>query len=148
MIEQCTNFKETSEDFKTLLENKIIEKTEKFNYRSQEIYAYKLTKRGKTVAKNEGFTTYYSNSKKHDIAHATNIITNFNDKLDFYHSEKELKNIPGASRVDGAIISPEGTILVETITQNYSKEKIENKRIYAERYSEQHEYVEYLEMKV
>lgn len=91
--------------------------------------------------------TYYSNSNRHDIAHATNVITNFKDKLDFYHSEKELNNISGTSRVDGAIISPSGTILLETITQNYSKEKIESKRAYADRYRQNHEYVEYLEMR-
>lgn len=146
LLEKSTGLKESSKYIKALIENKIIEKTEKFNYKTNEIEAYKLTKKGKNLAKEEGLTVYYSNSKRHDIAHATNIINCFTDKLDFYKSEKELKKISGLSKCDGAITMPSGTILVETITQNYSKEKIESKRAYAESYSAE-QYVEYLEFK-
>lgn len=146
LIEKSSNLKESNNKFKELIENKFIEKTEKFNYKNQETQAYKLTSKGKNWAKSEGLTVYYSNSKRHDIAHATNVINCFQDKLDYYKSEKELKEIKGFSRCDGAIQHPSGTILVETITQNYSKEKIESKREYAERYNAE-QYVEYLEFK-
>ncbi len=146
LIEKSTNLKESSIKFKELIENKVIEKTEKFNYKNQETYAYKLTRKGKNLAKNEGFTVYYSNSKKHDLAHATNVINCFNDKLDFYKSEKELKEIKGFSRCDGAIECPSGTILIETITKSYSKDKIDSKRAYAERYDAE-QCVEYQEFR-
>ena len=147
LIKECTDLTENSSDFKALLEKKIIEKTENFFYKEEQTYSYKLTPKGQKISKNNGFTPYFSNSKKHDIAHATNVINDYKDQLDFYKSEKELPKIRGASRVDGAIISPQGTILLETITQDYSRQQISQKREYAKKYKEQNEYIEYVEMK-
>ena len=64
------------------------------------------------------------------------------DKLDFYKSEKELQEIKGFSRCDGAIEHPSGTILIETITKNYGIEKINSKRAYAEKYNAE-QYIEF-----
>lgn len=93
--------------------------------------AYGLTTKAQRFLKNKGKTLYYSNSARHDVIHATNVISQFKDYLDYYVSEKELSTWTyGTSRVDGAIKVNGRNIYLETITRNYKADKIQSKRDY------------------
>lgn len=110
--------------------------------------AYGLTPKGQRFLKNKGKTLYYSNSARHDIIHATNVISQFKDYLNYYVSEKELANCPyGYSRVDGAIKVNGKTIYLETITRNYKKTKIQAKRDYINSIRATDSNCEYIEFK-
>lgn len=115
---------------------------EKVNY-------FKLTTKGQKLIKEKGYKLYYSNSPRHDIIHATNVIEHFKDVLDYYKHEKELpeSRFESCSRVDGAIIYDDNVIYVETITRNYKQPKIEAKRNYVETYGacHRHSYIEFNE---
>lgn len=103
---------------------------------------FKLTTKGQKLIKKKGYKLYYSNSPRHDIIHATNVIDQFKDYLDHYKHEKELPDAKAkdCSKVDGAIFLDDGIIYLETITRNYKKDKINAKRRYADLYSEKAKY--------
>lgn len=105
--------------------------------KKEEIKYFTLTSSGQRYLKNKGEKIYSSNSIRHDIIHATNVIESFKEDLDFYYHEKELKesNFNDCSRVDGALFYPCGhAIYIETITRHYSSEKILAKQNYVETY--------------
>lgn len=97
---------------------------------------FKLTTKGQKLIKEKGYKLYYSNSPRHDIIHATNVIEHFKDSLNYYKHEKELPEsfFKSCSRVDGAIIYKDNTIYIETITRNYKEPKIQAKREYVKTY--------------
>lgn len=117
--------------------------------RKEKVNYYKLTSKGQRFIKEKGFKIYYSNSPRHDVVHATNVIEQFKDKLDYYKHEKELKEsyLPSScSRTDGAILYNNHTIYLETITRNYRKDKIAAKRNYVYTYGAlDAQYVEFKE---
>lgn len=105
--------------------------------KKEEIKYFVLTNSGQKFLKNKGEKIYSSNSARHDIIHATNVIESFKEDLDFYKHEKELREscFRDCSRVDGAFFYPNGDIVyVETVTRHYSSDKIEAKQNYVDTY--------------
>lgn len=110
--------------------------------------AYGLTSKGQRFLKNKGRNLYYSNSSRHDVIHATNVISQFKDHLNYYKHEKELSSWTyGTSRVDGAIILNDKAIYLETITKHYKKPKIQAKRDYMDLIKATNSNCEYIEFK-
>lgn len=96
-----------------------------------------LTNAGQKFLINRGEKIYSSNSARHDIIHATNVIESFKGDLNFYRHEKELKEsfFKDCSRTDGAFFYPNGDIIyVETITRYYNSNKIKAKQNYVDTY--------------
>lgn len=125
--------------FDTLLKLKYIVKTEVEDKETKEIHeVYKLAPRGKTYIKDnfENKSIYSSNSKYHDFKQSNFLFQHYQNKeIDTYKHEKELdyetKGYREGSRPDGLLINLEGEeVYIETITKNYSKEKIERKLYY------------------
>lgn len=148
-VEQLYN-KEGEKFLSDLIKEGYVEKGKKEIRINQENVSYfKLTTKGQKLVKSKGYTLYYSNSARHDIVHATNVISHFKDFLDYYKHEKELKECPYGtySRVDGAIIHNNNTIYVETITRNYKQTHIDSKRGYVKAYGtrDKHSYIEFNE---
>ncbi|WP_455539539.1 hypothetical protein [Terrisporobacter sp.] len=118
--------------FEQLLSNNYIKiGPKKVKINEEMIDYYKLTEKGKKFLKEKDYTIYFSNSARHDIIHATNVISQFKDFLNYYQHEKELDQpIYSGSKVDGAIVYEDTIIYIETITRSYSTEKIKQKRDY------------------
>lgn len=105
--------------------------------KKEEIKYFVLTNIGQKFLKNKGEKIYSSNSARHDIIHATNVIESFKEDLDFYRHEKELKEsfFKDCSRTDGALFYPNGDVVyIETITRHYNSDKIEAKQNYVNTY--------------
>lgn len=139
-LEQILGLQEYEKIKNELVEKKFIKLGEKkVKIKRNKINYYKLTTKGVTYLKNKDYTIYSSNSPRHDLIHATNVLDNFSsNQIDNYKHEKELYsygNRDDISRVDGAIENTDGSIiLIETITKYYKQEQIESKREYARLY--------------
>lgn len=122
-----------------LLKLKYIIETDVVDNKTKEVHkVYKLAPRGKTYIKDnfENTSIYSSNSKYHDFKQSNFLFKHYNNQeIDTYKHEKELDNktkgYREGSRPDGFLINSEGEeIYIETVTKNYSKEKIEKKLYY------------------
>lgn len=139
-LEQILSPQEYEKIKNELVENGFIKLGEKeVKIKRNKINYYKLTTKGVTYLKNKDYKIYSSNSPRHDLIHATNVLDNFtSNQIDNYKHEKELysyENRYDISRVDGAIENADGSIiLIETITKNYKQEQVEAKREYARLY--------------
>lgn len=134
-IEQIVGSSNSDEILKELKGKGLIKDGDKpIKIKRNDINYFKLTKTGISFLKRNNRKIYFSNSPRHDVIHATNVLDNFSEKqIDNYKHEKELYNFSreGVSRVDGAIINEDGTmILIETITRNYTPNHIKAKRAY------------------
>lgn len=126
-----------------LIEEGYVKKGEKdVRVNKEKVSHFRLTTKGQKLVKEKGYKLYYSNSPRHDIIHATNVIEQFKDYLDHYKHEKELPDAKArdCSKVDGAIFLDDSIIYLETITRNYKKDKINAKRRYADLYSNKAKY--------
>lgn len=126
--------------FNILLKLKYIKKVKVIDKKTNKVeIAYKLDTRGKTYIKDnfENKNIYASNSEFHDLKQSNFLFEHYTNKdIDTYQHEKELENIHAenrnTSRPDGFLInSATGKgVYIETITRNYSKQKIERKLAY------------------
>lgn len=126
--------------FNILLKLKYIKKIKVIDKETKEVhYCYKLAERGRTYIKDnfDNAAIYSSNSNFHDLKQSNFLFEHYkNEEIDTYRHEKELENLydkdRATSRPDGYLINAttgEG-VYIETITKNYSKQKIENKLSY------------------
>lgn len=126
--------------FNDLLKLKYIVKVKVIDKETKEVYkCYKLGERGKTYVKDnfENTSIYASNSDFHDLKQSNFLFEYYqNEDIDTYKHEKELEDLfdrdRDTSRPDGYLINSttgEG-VYIETITKNYSKQKIERKLSY------------------
>lgn len=139
-LELIVGSKEYVKIKKELIENGFIKLGDKeVKIKRNKIDYYKLTQNGINWLKNKDYTIYSSNSPRHDVIHATNVLDNFSsNQIDNYKHEKELYSCgdrDDISRVDGAIENTDGSIiLIETITKHYKPKQIKAKREYARLY--------------
>lgn len=103
----------------------------------KETESYVLGKRGIKEVKDRYSNYYKSNSTVHDLKHSNFVFNKFKkEDIQYYRHEKELPTPArggGASRADGAFVYPSGDmILVETYTRNYTEERKDAKKAYAD----------------
>lgn len=144
--ENCIKYSEdldkciSNNRFEVLAKLKYIKKVKVINNETKEVeIGYKLNTRGKTYVKDhlDNATIYSSNSDFHDLKQSNFLFEHYtNQDIDTYKHEKELESLieetRETSRPDGYLIdvkTGEG-IYIETITKNYSKEKIDKKLSY------------------
>lgn len=126
--------------FNLLVKLKYIKKVKVVDKETKKVEtAYKLNTRGKNYIKDnfDNQSIYSSNSNFHDLKQSNFLFEHYTNKdIDTYQHEKELENIHAenrnTSRPDGFLInSATGKgVYIETITRNYSKNKIERKLAY------------------
>lgn len=124
--------------FNALVKLKYIVKTKVVNKETKEVYeCYQLGNRGKVYIRDnfENSSIYASNSDFHDLKQSNFLFEYYkNEDIDTYKHEKELENLcnKNTSRPDGYLINTETGegVYIETITRNYSKQKIERKLSY------------------
>jgi len=126
--------------FNVLVKLKYIKKVKVVDKVTKEVHeGYKLLDRGKTYIKDnfDNALIYSSNSQIHDLKQSNFLFEHYtNNEIDTYKHEKELENLyvtnRNTSRPDGCLIcsDTQETVYIETITPNYSKNKIDRKLSY------------------
>ena len=125
--------------FNVLIKLKYIKKVKVVDKVTKEVSeGYKLLDRGKTYIKDnfDNASVYSSNSPFHDLKQSNFLFEHYkNEEIDTYKHEKELENLytdRKTSRPDGCLFSSEAQeiVYIETITPNYSKQKIDRKLSY------------------
>ena len=129
------NKKISKSRFNILLKLKYIKKIPVVDKKTSKVYeAYTLSDRGRTYIKDFlGGNIYSSRSTFHDYHQSNFLFENFSiDEIETYKHEKELTAPSKISRPDGQIRLTTGeTVFIETITKDYSPNKIKAKIRYS-----------------